>query len=212
MATQEIASKLKLDLIGSAQVIDDLYKTLQDFSECEIERWDDFEEALEVCLQSHEVRIIVADEQSLIDIPLSAYPQLSRTRVLALVERASESQERRWLRLGCMGVVKHSAPISVILQSMRAIAADEIWASRRVMTTVLKEFVSAGPSFSVFTRREVEILELIASGRNNREIADALFISRETVRWHLRALYGKIGVHSRSQASAAASRLLRQAS
>lgn len=53
---------------------------------------------------------------------------------------------------------------------------------------------------AVLTARELEILDLVASGANNQEIADQLFISEKTVRNHLTAIFDKIGVSSRSQA------------
>ena len=53
---------------------------------------------------------------------------------------------------------------------------------------------------AALTAREREILDLVASGSNNQEIASALFISEKTVRNHLTAIFDKIGVSSRSQA------------
>jgi len=53
---------------------------------------------------------------------------------------------------------------------------------------------------AALTTREREILDLVASGANNQEIADQLFISEKTVRNHLTAIFDKIGVSSRSQA------------
>ncbi|HET9661411.1 MAG TPA: LuxR C-terminal-related transcriptional regulator [Thermomicrobiales bacterium] len=50
------------------------------------------------------------------------------------------------------------------------------------------------------TRRELEVLELVAAGRTNRQIADALFISLPTVKRHLTTTYGKLGVDSRGDA------------
>jgi LuxR family maltose regulon positive regulatory protein len=52
-----------------------------------------------------------------------------------------------------------------------------------------------------FTRREIEILRRLAAGEDNRQIAESLFISRETVRWHLRSAYAKLGVHNRNAAA-----------
>jgi DNA-binding CsgD family transcriptional regulator len=51
------------------------------------------------------------------------------------------------------------------------------------------------------TPREGQILDLISRGRSNRDIAEELFISRETVRWHIRTLYAKIGVRDRTEAA-----------
>jgi len=54
--------------------------------------------------------------------------------------------------------------------------------------------------------RESEVLALLSEGLSNRDIADALFLNIETVRSHLKSVYGKLGVHTRSQATARALR------
>ena len=53
------------------------------------------------------------------------------------------------------------------------------------------------------TRREHEVVELVAEGRSNAEVARQLWISPLTVRKHLENAYAKLGVHSRTAASAA---------
>jgi DNA-binding CsgD family transcriptional regulator len=57
------------------------------------------------------------------------------------------------------------------------------------------------------TEREVEVLELVAAGMSNDEIAGALFLSVNTVKTHLKNVYGKLGVASRTQAVARAQEL-----
>jgi pimeloyl-ACP methyl ester carboxylesterase/DNA-binding CsgD family transcriptional regulator len=59
---------------------------------------------------------------------------------------------------------------------------------------------AAGGELEILTGREREILELVAGGANNQDIAGQLFISEKTVRNHLTAIFDKIGVSSRSQA------------
>jgi DNA-binding NarL/FixJ family response regulator len=51
------------------------------------------------------------------------------------------------------------------------------------------------------TRREEEVLSLLADGRSNTEIADTLCITRNTVKSHLTHIYSTLGVHSRTQAA-----------
>jgi pimeloyl-ACP methyl ester carboxylesterase/DNA-binding CsgD family transcriptional regulator len=62
------------------------------------------------------------------------------------------------------------------------------------------DVVSQSEELSVLTAREREILDLVASGASNQQIAAQLFISEKTVRNHLTAIFDKIGVSSRSQA------------
>ena len=63
------------------------------------------------------------------------------------------------------------------------------------------------PVRSTLTDREWEVLDLLASGNTTDEIARTLVLSTETVRSHLKNLYRKLGVRSRSEATEAAERL-----
>ena len=102
----------------------------------------------------------------------------------------------RCLSIGCAGFVAHGAPPAMLRAAVRAVADGEIWAPRRALSHLVRSLlVQLGPQ--ALTKREVEVLGLIAEGLKNRAIADRLCISHETVRWHIRSLYGKIGVHDR---------------
>ena len=50
------------------------------------------------------------------------------------------------------------------------------------------------------TRREVEILRLVAEGRTNREVAQLAWVTEQTVKFHLASIYKKLGIHSRAEA------------
>jgi DNA-binding NarL/FixJ family response regulator len=121
-------------------------------------------------------------------------------RVLVTTPDLSPDAARRFLRMGCMGVVDARESALVFRRALRTVAEGELWASRRVLSAVVQELLSEQEADQV-SPREREILRLIAEGRRNQEIADELFISRETVRWHLRHLYARIGVHDRGGAA-----------
>jgi LuxR family maltose regulon positive regulatory protein len=89
------------------------------------------------------------------------------------------------------------------------IAAD--YARRLLGTFPIVEPEQTGPSktqatkselVEPLTERELEVLKLIAEGLTNLEIATSLFLSLHTVKVHTRNIYGKLGVHSRTQAVA----------
>jgi LuxR family maltose regulon positive regulatory protein len=63
------------------------------------------------------------------------------------------------------------------------------------------------PLVEPLSERELEILRLIAAGRSNPEIADLLYLSLNTVKWHAKNLYGKLNVGSRIEAVARAQEL-----
>lgn len=106
------------------------------------------------------------------------------------------------LHLGCSGALRIDMPPTDLHRAIRAVASGELWFPRKVMSNAIRTLLS--PGAKRLTAREREILKLIALGYNNREIAQALFISRETVRWHVRSLYTKIGTHDRKRVIAIA--------
>ena len=110
-------------------------------------------------------------------------------------------------------VVEHSVEIyGALVASL--FAGVGIWVgltlTRKPAPVVVREIpVPAGQPFAVndsnvrelgITPRELEILAHIATGKSNREIADALFVSENTVKTHSSRLFGKLNVNRRTQA------------
>lgn len=120
----------------------------------------------------------------------------SEVRVLVTVSELERATEEHYLKMGCMGVISGKAPVLTLRRALRTLAVGEVWASRRAVSNTLRDLLSEAVS-GPLSRRELEILRLISAGRRNQDIADQLFISRETVRWHLRHLYAKLGVRNR---------------
>lgn len=92
--------------------------------------------------------------------------------------------------------------------------ASEMWAYAQELLVALPAETTGAPiaparpglqpPVEPLSEREMEVLELIAAGHTNREIGDALYIALDTVKGHTREIYGKLDVHSRTQAVAKA--------
>ena len=122
--------------------------------------------------------------------------------LIVLVLLADPPLEERGplLRMGCAGFLEHDSSFSTVCRAIECVRSGELWASRKLVSETLKGMLSIVDDCR-FTRRELEILRRLAAGYDNRQIADDLFITRDTVRWHLRGIYSKLGVHDRQTAS-----------
>ena len=126
--------------------------------------------------------------------------------VLVKVRHNDSKAIEQLLRMGCMGFITEKSTPPVLANAIRAVVRGEIWASRRTLSNFVRGLLASENPHNL-TRRETEILLCIGDGLNNNSIAEKLFISRETVRWHIRTLYGKIGVRGRADAARYVSRL-----
>ena len=108
------------------------------------------------------------------------------------------------LRAGASGYILKRTPPEKILQAIREVQAGGVPMSAEIARKVLgtfRELVPAPTPDQDLSRREQEVLELLSQGCANKEIADKLSISIETVTWHLRHIYTKLHVRSRTQAA-----------
>lgn len=108
------------------------------------------------------------------------------------------------LRAGASGyILKRSTP-ERILQAIREVHAGGVPMSSEIARKVLGAFrqpATASTEEHSLSRREQEVLELLAEGCSNKVIAQKLSLSIETVTWHLRHIYAKLHVRSRTQAA-----------
>lgn len=108
---------------------------------------------------------------------------------------------------GADGYILKKTPPARVLEAIRDAAAGGTPMTPTIARRVIEHFRQSVPSAREdhdLSPRELEILQALVLGMDNREIADKYFISRETVRNHIKHIYEKLHVHSKSQAVAKA--------
>lgn len=124
--------------------------------------------------------------------------------VLVLTTYDTESDILRALDAGARGYLLKDAPPDELFAGIRATARGETVLASSVAATLVRRASSPRGASLVITEREVEVLELLSSGRGNKEMARELLVSEATVKSHLSHIYTKLGVDTRSGAVAAA--------
>lgn len=111
------------------------------------------------------------------------------------------------LRAGAAGFLLKDSPAEDLIRAVRTVALGGSWLDPSVTPRVLTAYRSARPTpapadsrLTELTARELEVLELIAKGRVNTEIARALGISEVTVKSHVGHIFGKLGLRDRAAA------------
>ena len=107
------------------------------------------------------------------------------------------------LRAGASGyLLKRTAPEEIIA-AIREVSSGGGPMSGEIARKVIEYFgrqMNPAPEVECLTFREKEVLDLLANGFSNKEISSRMFVTVDTVRWHLNHIYSKLHVHSRTEA------------
>lgn len=130
------------------------------------------------------------------------------TRVLVLTVSADEDDIYDALRAGACGYLLKDSAAEEIVAGIRAAAAGHSLLSPQVAALLLDRLRGSFPAVDLaddfspkLTERELEVLSLLAAGRENAEIADSLVISQHTVKNHVSSILAKLEVENRIQAA-----------
>lgn len=107
------------------------------------------------------------------------------------------------VKAGARGFLIKSSPVEEIAIAVHQVAAGSTPVSAPLLPLLLSE-VHDPRGRSALSARELEVLQLVADGRTNAEIAKAFFLSESTVKTHLRRIFGKLQVTDRASAVATA--------
>lgn len=131
-----------------------------------------------------------------------------KVRVIILTASEDKNEFVQAMKLGCSGIVlKQTAP-ELIVKSIRKVNSGEIWLDSHTTAAVMRQFAAPGEMMnepgsgkgrerSPLSQREREIVGLVAQGYKNREMAEKMFISEQTVKNHLHNIFDKLGVSDR---------------
>lgn len=127
--------------------------------------------------------------------------------VLVCADSDDQQASLALVRKGARGVVQKHREADHLGSAIRKVSAGEIWLSRGCLSRLIDDMATTADMhphpphrsgmFSTLTEREREVVALIAEGLHNRAIAQKLGITENTVRHHLTAVYGKLGVADR---------------
>ena len=121
--------------------------------------------------------------------------------VVMLTTFDTDSEISRAITAGAKGYLLKDAQREELLECIRRVHGGET-----CIPASLVAKLAAGISSEALTGRELDVLGLLALGKSNKEIGTNLFISETTVKSHLRSIFGKLNVLSRTEAITAASR------
>lgn len=116
-------------------------------------------------------------------------------RILALTTYEGDADIRRALDAGAQGYLLKDMLLSEVITAIRAVRRGE-----RVIPSAVAVRLAEFPERSDLTDREVEIVQLVARGLSNKEIAKAIGRMDETVKIHLKNIFAKLGVADRTEA------------
>jgi DNA-binding NarL/FixJ family response regulator len=134
----------------------------------------------------------------------------NKTRVIVLTASDDKNEFVQAMKLGTSGIVLKQTATDMLIKSIRKVHGGEIWLDSSTTAAVIRQFVandepqspppSAAPrdrERSPLSQREREIVALVAQGFKNKEMAEKMFISEQTVKNHLHNIFDKLGVSDR---------------
>jgi NarL family two-component system response regulator LiaR len=129
----------------------------------------------------------------------------SKSQLLLLGSIPSHEEIVGLINAGARGYFDLTDPASHLSEAIRVINKGEIWLPRDKMSSIMDRIISVvgrdlkEKTLDQLTPTEFQVLRLIGQGKSNDEIAEILFISKNTVRSHIKSIYAKLDTHSRLQ-------------
>jgi DNA-binding NarL/FixJ family response regulator len=163
-------------------------------------------------VQEHQPDVVLLDIRMKDEDGLAALPAIKaaapNTRVIMLTTYANPGYLARAIRDGASGYLSKDVDPQQIVKAVRAAAAGEELINTELLRAALSHSADITPdsetdgaAIADLSEREIEVLQLVAAGMSNADIAEALHVSISTVKTHVRHILEKLNVSDRVQAA-----------
>jgi DNA-binding NarL/FixJ family response regulator len=132
--------------------------------------------------------------------------ELPGTEVVVLTSVLEDALVVGAVRAGAIGYLFKDAQADELCRAIRAAAAGQVHLAPQAAVRLMREVRTPSPP-EALTEREIDVLQLLAQGRSNKEIACDLSLGEKTIKTHVSNILSKLGVQSRTQAALLAVRL-----
>lgn len=130
-----------------------------------------------------------------IDAMITIRSEFPEARIIIVTSSEGDVEMQRALEGGASGYIVKSMPPQVLLEAIRKVHSGKKAIPAEVAARLADHYSDEG-----LTTREIEILQQVAEGNRNRDIAEKLFISEGTVKVHIQHIMAKLGANDRTQA------------
>ena len=133
------------------------------------------------------------------------FDERSKSQLMLIGNIPSHEEVVSLMNAGVRGYFDLNDPSNQLVEAVRIVLKGEIWLPRDKMSSIMDRIISVvgrdlkEKTLDQLTPTEFQVLRLIGQGKSNDEIAEAMFISKNTVRSHIKRIYSKFDTHSRLQ-------------
>jgi len=144
--------------------------------------------------------VMLLDLQTFQALP-KEFPSFAKTKILLIGDQTFLSSQPRFfedlIARGVVGVLPSGADLNTLKKALMSVSGGEFWLDRKVIGRILSHAAAGRREREKLTRGENEVASFICQGFKNKEIAQKLKVSEQTVKSHCNRIYRKLGVSDR---------------
>ncbi|HEY7498829.1 MAG TPA: response regulator transcription factor [Vicinamibacterales bacterium] len=134
---------------------------------------------------------------------LAAHP---RVRVIMFTAYDADEYVFAAIKAGAKGYVVKGSPGQELVRAIRQVHAGDSYLSPAIGAKLARQVASPRRGGGLLSPRELAVLRLVAAGQSNQQIAESLGITERTIKFHVTAIFNKLGADNRAQAVAVAAK------